>query len=93
MSDVLPDLVVPHWYDWVARALAPLVDTSPSTEASAIPSASRLLDVLDLPGEVEDPAPWLDRATVLGFFLQFAKDDPEGFRAALRESQKAAHSY
>lgn len=48
LDDVLPDLVVPHWFDWVSRALAPIVDTSPSVEASAVPSSSRLLDVLAL---------------------------------------------
>ena len=101
LDDVLPDLVVPHWYDWVARALAPLVDTSPSTEASAIPSASRLLDVLDL----DPPTPegilarWELRprstTTVIGesldgpFSIDLRTDGPHGLVAGTTGSGKS----
>ncbi|MET0838724.1 MAG: FtsK/SpoIIIE domain-containing protein, partial [Marmoricola sp.] len=45
---VRPDLVGPLWLDRLARALAPIHDVSTEDLASALPAASRLLDVLNL---------------------------------------------
>ena len=46
---VRPDLVSALWLERLARALAPIRDVSTEDLASALPGASRLLDVLGLP--------------------------------------------
>ena len=48
VDNVRPDTVSAAWCDRVARALAPLRDVSGAAEDSALPSSSRLLDVLGL---------------------------------------------
>ncbi|MEO7351806.1 MAG: hypothetical protein ABIW17_07900, partial [Marmoricola sp.] len=45
---VRPDIVSDLWLDRLARALAPIKDVSTEDLSSALPGASRLLDVLDL---------------------------------------------
>ena len=45
---VRPDLVSDLWFERLARALAPIRDVSTEDLASALPGASRLLDVLGL---------------------------------------------
>ena len=45
---VRPDLVSDLWLDRLARALAPIRDVSTEDLSSALPAASRLLDVLRL---------------------------------------------
>jgi len=101
LDDVLPDLVVPHWYDWVARALAPIVDTSPTLDASAVPSSSRLLDVLalDTPTPESILARWELRprstTAVVGesldgpFSLDLRADGPHGLVAGTTGSGKS----
>ncbi len=48
VDGVRPDLVSSLWLDRLARALAPIKDVSTEDLASALPAASRLLDVLGL---------------------------------------------
>ncbi|MET9967630.1 FtsK/SpoIIIE domain-containing protein, partial [Streptomyces sp. NPDC006356] len=46
--DVRPDFVSPAWCERLARSLAPLRDVGGGTASSALPTRTRLLDVLDL---------------------------------------------
>lgn len=48
LSGVVPEYLSPTWCAGVARHLAPLRDVSDDADDSALPSASRLLDVLAL---------------------------------------------
>ncbi|MCU1677889.1 MAG: cell division-related protein, partial [Frankiales bacterium] len=48
VTDVRPDDVPAGWAERVARAVAPIRDTSADESGSAVPAASRLLDVLEL---------------------------------------------
>jgi S-DNA-T family DNA segregation ATPase FtsK/SpoIIIE len=45
---VRPDIVTPRWCERLARALAPIKDVSSEDLSSALPTSSRLLDVLQL---------------------------------------------
>ncbi|WP_205570056.1 FtsK/SpoIIIE domain-containing protein [Actinomyces lilanjuaniae] len=49
VEQVLVDLVPPGWCERLARCLAPVNDVSAQGAEGAVPSSSRLLDVLDLP--------------------------------------------
>lgn len=53
VARIRPDVVEAAWAERVARALAPLRDTTPSTADSGLPSSARLLDCLGMP----DPTP------------------------------------
>ncbi|KPI16564.1 cell division FtsK/SpoIIIE [Actinobacteria bacterium OK074] len=53
LRGVRPDFVSPAWCGRLARSLSPLRDISGESEDSALPAASRLLDVLQL----EPPTP------------------------------------
>lgn len=48
IRDVRPDFVSAAWCSRLARSLSPLRDISGETEDSALPGASRLLDVIEL---------------------------------------------
>ncbi|PSL06779.1 S-DNA-T family DNA segregation ATPase FtsK/SpoIIIE [Haloactinopolyspora alba] len=48
IEGVWPDLVSPAWCERMARAVAPVKDVSSEDLSSALPSSSRLLDVLKL---------------------------------------------
>ncbi|WP_344553764.1 FtsK/SpoIIIE domain-containing protein [Pseudokineococcus marinus] len=48
VDGALPDLVDDGWAPRVARALAPLRDTTPDVEESGVPASARLLDCLGL---------------------------------------------
>ena len=48
VRQVRPDAVRPDWCDRLARSIAPIRDTSNHDEASVLPAAARLLDVLGL---------------------------------------------
>ena len=50
INNVLSEQVTPLWCDLVARELAPLHDIGTEEHSSALPNASRLLDVLHLDG-------------------------------------------
>ncbi len=54
VDGVRADEVTPAWANRVARALAPVRDVGPADDDAALPSSSRLLDVLGL--EPPDPA-------------------------------------
>ena len=47
-AGITPDLVEIPWCETVARALAPLRDTTPEEEATGLPSSARLLEEIDL---------------------------------------------
>ncbi|MGN6608477.1 MAG: FtsK/SpoIIIE domain-containing protein [Jatrophihabitans sp.] len=53
VDGVRPDLVPAAWYQRVARAMAPVRDVSDADDDAVLPSAARLLDVLEL----EPPTP------------------------------------
>ncbi len=61
IDDARPDLVDQDWLEWVARVAVPIVDASPDVQDGAIPSSSRLLDVLGLEPPTSDAvqARWL----------------------------------
>ncbi|MDP9026137.1 MAG: FtsK/SpoIIIE domain-containing protein, partial [Actinomycetota bacterium] len=60
LAGIRPDLIDNDWLDWVARGVAPIRDASPDDDGSAIPNASRLLDVLHLepPTALEIQSRW-----------------------------------
>ncbi|CUU60502.1 DNA segregation ATPase FtsK/SpoIIIE, S-DNA-T family [Parafrankia irregularis] len=78
---VRPDLVLTHWCEQVARALAPLRDISPDT-ADGLPDRVRLLDLLGLaePDQPELPAvvaaAWAARPASTRFPLGTGFDGP-----------------
>ena len=60
VDGALPDLVDDGWAPRVARALAPLRDTTPEADEGGVPTSARLLDCLglDRPGEQDVLASW-----------------------------------
>ncbi len=101
LTTIMGDWVSPEWLDWVARAIAPVVDTSPSASDAAIPASSRLLDVvgLDPPTAAGIQARWVlnPRSTraVVGesldgpFSLDISADGPHGLVAGTTGSGKS----
>ncbi len=101
IDDARPDLVDQDWLEWVARSLSPIVDASPDVEDGAIPSSSRLLDVLGLEPPTSDAvqARWLlgGRSTtaVVGesidgaFAIDLRNDGPHGLVAGTTGSGKS----
>lgn len=79
-EELMLDEVSQSWLDWVSRAIAPVVDISPSVSDAAIPAASRLLDVLQL----DPPAPDAIQARWLL--------NPRSTRASIGESLDGAFS-
>ena len=88
LTGIRPDLPEPDWFDAVARALAPLRDTS-ADEGGALPDAVRLLDLLGLadgpdgaegagptPGEIV--ARWAKRPSSTTAVLGTGYDGPLG---------------
>lgn len=100
-SEILPDWVSPSWLDWTTRAIAPIVDISPDLRDGALPSVSRLLDVLNLPqpDSAQIQARWTlnSRSTtaVVGesldgpFSLDLVADGPHGLIAGTTGSGKS----
>jgi DNA segregation ATPase FtsK/SpoIIIE, S-DNA-T family len=98
---VRPDLVSPAWCARLARCLSPIRDISGDAEDSAIPSASRLLDVLQLEPPTEDAitARWrmspISTQAVVGesydgpFAIDIRKDGPHGLIAGTTGSGKS----
>ncbi|WP_328913989.1 MULTISPECIES: FtsK/SpoIIIE domain-containing protein [unclassified Streptomyces] len=98
---VRPDLVSPAWCARLARCLSPIRDISGDAEDSAIPSSSRLLDVLDLEPPTADAvaARWrvspLSTQAVVGesydgpFAIDIRKDGPHGLIAGTTGSGKS----
>ncbi|WSS20459.1 FtsK/SpoIIIE domain-containing protein [Streptomyces sp. NBC_01190] len=98
---VRPDVVSPAWCARVARGLAPLRDVSGEAEGPALPSASRLLDVLGLePPTAEGIAarwrvsPRSTRAVVGEsydgpFAIDIRRDGPHGLIAGTTGSGKS----
>jgi DNA segregation ATPase FtsK/SpoIIIE, S-DNA-T family len=98
---VMPDWVCADWLDWVARAIAPIEDTSPSVSDAAIPASSRLLDVvkLDPPTPQAIQGRWVlnPRSTraVVGesldgaFSMDISADGPHGLVAGTTGSGKS----
>ncbi|MFI1094534.1 FtsK/SpoIIIE domain-containing protein [Streptomyces sp. NPDC020917] len=98
---VRPDLVSPAWCARLARCLSPIRDISGDAEDSAIPGASRLLDVLELEPPTEDAitARWrmspISTQAVVGesydgpFAIDIRKDGPHGLIAGTTGSGKS----
>ncbi|GGV26858.1 FtsK/SpoIIIE domain-containing protein [Streptomyces spectabilis] len=101
LLDVRPDFVSPAWCLRLARAVSPLRDISGETEDSALPAASRLLDVLQLepPSREAITARWRSGGqstlAVIGesydgpFGIDLRKDGPHGLIAGTTGSGKS----
>ncbi|OQQ17681.1 cell division protein FtsK [Streptomyces sp. M41(2017)] len=101
VKDVRPDFVSPAWCGRLARALSPLRDISGETEDSALPGASRLLDVLQLEPPSSDAitARWRmggqSTMAVIGesydgpFGIDMRRDGPHGLIAGTTGSGKS----
>ncbi|MFJ4283030.1 FtsK/SpoIIIE domain-containing protein [Streptomyces massasporeus] len=100
-SGVRPDIVSPAWCARLSRSLSPLRDISGETEDSALPSASRLLDVLELEPPTRDAiaARWQlggqSTMAVIGesydgpFGIDIRRDGPHGLIAGTTGSGKS----
>ncbi|MEV5813950.1 FtsK/SpoIIIE domain-containing protein [Streptomyces mutabilis] len=101
IADVRPDFVTPAWCLRLARSLSALRDISGETEDSALPGASRLLDVLQLEPPTADAitARWRmggqSTMAVIGesydgpFGIDMRKDGPHGLIAGTTGSGKS----
>ncbi|MET8132032.1 FtsK/SpoIIIE domain-containing protein [Streptomyces sp. NPDC005251] len=101
VRDVRPDLVSAAWCSRLARALSALRDISGETEDSALPGASRLLDVLQLEPPTGDAisARWRmggqSTTAVIGesydgpFGIDMRRDGPHGLIAGTTGSGKS----
>ncbi|MGW2646750.1 FtsK/SpoIIIE domain-containing protein [Streptomyces sp. NPDC001393] len=101
MTDVRPDFVSPAWCIRLSRSLSPLRDISGEAEGSALPSASRLLDVLQLEPPTADAisARWRmggqSTMAVIGesydgpFGIDIRRDGPHGLIAGTTGSGKS----
>ncbi|MFJ3665791.1 FtsK/SpoIIIE domain-containing protein [Streptomyces sp. NPDC090106] len=101
IKDVRPDFVSPAWCLRLARSLSALRDISGETEDSALPGASRLLDVLQLEPPTSDAivARWRmggqSTLAVIGesydgaFGIDIRKDGPHGLIAGTTGSGKS----
>lgn len=101
VKDVRPDFVSSAWCGRLARALSPLRDISGETEDSALPGASRLLDVLQLEPPTGDAitARWRmggqSTMAVIGesydgpFGIDMRRDGPHGLIAGTTGSGKS----
>ncbi|MFE3164287.1 FtsK/SpoIIIE domain-containing protein [Streptomyces sp. NPDC059224] len=99
--DVRPDFVSPAWCARLARSLSPLRDISGEAEDSALPAASRLLDVLQLEPPSRDAiaARWRmggqSTMAVIGesydgpFGIDLRRDGPHGLIAGTTGSGKS----
>ncbi len=101
--DVLADRLDDDWFEDVARALAPLRDTSGSDDDGLLPDAARLLDVVGLPrpdGRLvaerwSDAGPGATTSAVVGvgidgaFELDLVHDGPHGLVAGTTGSGKS----
>ncbi|WRZ91342.1 FtsK/SpoIIIE domain-containing protein [Streptomyces sp. NBC_01007] len=101
VRDVRPDFVTAAWCSRLARALSALRDISGETEDSALPGASRLLDVLQLEPPTGDAisARWRmggqSTTAVIGesydgaFGIDMRRDGPHGLIAGTTGSGKS----
>ncbi|GAA5003267.1 FtsK/SpoIIIE domain-containing protein [Streptomyces siamensis] len=101
VRDVRPDFVSAAWCARLSRALSPLRDISGETEDSALPGASRLLDVLQLEPPTGDAitARWRmggqSTMAVIGesydgpFGIDMRRDGPHGLIAGTTGSGKS----
>ncbi len=101
VEGVCPDLVSPAWCERMARAIAPVKDVSSEDLSSALPSSSRLLDVMKLdPPTSEAVEGWwtnVGRTTksVIGegldgpFAVDVRADGPHGLVAGTTGSGKS----
>ncbi|MER5973402.1 FtsK/SpoIIIE domain-containing protein [Streptomyces sp. NPDC002055] len=101
IRDVRPDFVSPAWCGRLARMISPLRDISGETEDSALPGASRLLDVIEMepPTGPAVAARWRmggqSTMAVIGesydgpFGIDIRKDGPHGLIAGTTGSGKS----
>ncbi|GAB2899327.1 FtsK/SpoIIIE domain-containing protein [Streptomyces mayteni] len=98
---VRPDWVLPEWCELLSRALAPIRDISGESEDAALPSASRLLDVIEMepPTSGAIAARWRlggqSTEAVIGesydgaFAIDLRRDGPHGLIAGTTGSGKS----
>ncbi|WP_128375982.1 FtsK/SpoIIIE domain-containing protein [Streptomyces cavernae] len=101
LRQVRPDFVSPAWCARLSRSLSPLRDISGETEDSALPAASRLLDVLQMEPPTGDAitARWRmggqSTMAVIGesydgpFGIDIRRDGPHGLIAGTTGSGKS----
>ncbi|MGW0824221.1 FtsK/SpoIIIE domain-containing protein [Streptomyces sp. NPDC002845] len=101
LRDIRPEFVSPAWCLRLARSLSPLRDISGETEDSALPTSSRLLDVLQLEPPTSDAlaARWRmggqSTLAVIGesydgpFGIDMRKDGPHGLIAGTTGAGKS----
>jgi S-DNA-T family DNA segregation ATPase FtsK/SpoIIIE len=101
VEDVLVDLVRPGWFARVSRALAPIRDVTDDGADSALPSSSRLLDVIGLEPPTSEAIQriWTTygRTTQAAvgdsldgpFAIDFSRDGPHGLVAGTTGSGKS----
>lgn len=101
LENIRGDWLVAGWAPWVARAISPVVDTSPNSADAAIPNNSRLLEVLrlDPPTASELQGRWAlnpsSTRVVVGesldgsFALDIVSDGPHGLIAGTTGSGKS----
>ncbi len=101
VEEVRPDLVSASWAERLARAMAPVRDVTDEDASSALPSSSRLLDVLHL--DVTDEQGTLRRWQQIGrttkavigegaegaFAIDIRRDGPHGLVAGTTGSGKS----
>lgn len=100
-TNFMADLPDANFERWVARAIAPIEDTTPTASDGAIPSSSRLLEVLELdpPSAQQIGSRWSlnPRSTVAvigesldgAFALDLVKDGPHGLIGGTTGSGKS----
>ncbi|WP_129840585.1 FtsK/SpoIIIE domain-containing protein [Streptomyces sp. RFCAC02] len=101
LRGVRPDWVQPEWCELLARSLAPVRDISGESEDAALPSASRLLDVIEMepPTAGAVAARWRmggqSTEAVIGesydgaFSIDLRRDGPHGLIAGTTGSGKS----
>ncbi|KAB8161482.1 cell division protein FtsK [Streptomyces sp. 3MP-14] len=98
---VRPDWVLPEWCELMARSLSPIRDISGESEDAALPSSSRLLDVIEMepPSAGAIAARWQmggqSTEAVIGesydgaFAIDLRRDGPHGLIAGTTGSGKS----
>ena len=100
VSRISPDLVEQAWTERIARAMAPVRDTTPDEQVSGLPASARLLDSVRMPDPTPDQirhrwGPEAQTEVVIGegfdgpFRLDLRKDGPHALIAGTTGSGKS----